>query len=401
MIGRGFDHLISLGQNHGLQNIHYLSNVSHLHPVGMTMKNIKSSSSNQSISHRVLLKKESGLGAGLHFGPDSPLVDQQSNVFLRIVLIHGCSMLRNQIIHTQTLRQSFYVKGFVETGGRRFVTPVAGSNGIVVYRQGLHITVCIFHHHIGPAHIKAIGTTANTLKFTLTILAGIQGVLTQEVGIVLGRHIATTAPTLITYTQKLNVPGGFTTILSTPVGHRYIVVRNHILYPLYHFLYGTTAHVGRNVGICTNHFTKIQEFMCTKTVVLNGTSPKNILNLRPFRNGTYIIFPMIGVGKAAARPTKHRYLKFFKRLQNILPITVLIRNVGIGTYPNAIINTSPQVFSKLPVDVFVNDLLGTVKIEFHGVGLTLSRKAQAKQACKGQQQACFHNFGFKSTFGTI
>src|SRR5690554_857947 len=371
MIGRGFDHLISLGQNHGLQNIHYLSNVSHLHPVGMTMKNIKSSSSNQSIAHGVLLKQESGLGAGLYFGPDSPLVDQQSNIFLRIVLIHGCSMLRNQIVHTQTLRQSFYVKGFVEIGGRRFVTPVAGSNGIVVHRQSIHVAMCVFHYHIGPAYIKAIGTTANTLKLTLPILTRVQGVLTQEVRIILGRHIATTAPTLITYTQKLNVPGGFTTILSTPVGHRYIVVRNHIFNPFHHFLYGTTAHVGRNVGICTNHFTKIQEFMCTKTVVLNGTSPENILNLRPFRNGTYTIFPMIGVGKAAARPTKHRYLKFFNRLQNILPITVPIRIVRIATYPKTVVTSATQMLCKLSVDVFVDYLLCSIKIERHAVVLTV------------------------------
>jgi hypothetical protein len=71
----------------------------------------------------------------------------------------------------------------------------------------------------------------------------------------------------------------------------------------------------------------------------------------PFRLGADAVFPVVLIGKAAAGPAYVRGLYFFKGRSHIVPDAPGIGNRRTLSYPVTAINTAPQVFRKMTVNM--------------------------------------------------
>src|SRR5687767_335366 len=122
-----------------------------------------------------------------------------------------------------------------------------------------HIAGNITHQHFGPLIIIDVGAGCNTKE---TIAVGPVGhescILFINIGVILGCHVATTAPYFITYSPYFYVPWFFSAILYSPFAHRAgFAIKVYILYPIRKFLYRTTAYIARQVRFRTYLLTHI------------------------------------------------------------------------------------------------------------------------------------------------
>ena len=194
------------------------------------------------------------------------------------------------------------------------------------------------------------------------IIAAISRVSAIEVSVILRAHGTSATPTLITYAKEFNIPGLLTSVLATQFSHWSLAVRGHILNPFSKFFYSTTAHIATDVWFTTEHLAEIKELMSTKRVVFYGSAPVIILHLRALFLRSNTVHPVIFVSKASARPTKNRNLKRLQRIENVLTITLDIRDVRIFPYPKTTINAGTKMLSKLSINLFMNFLRTLVNV---------------------------------------
>ena len=102
MIGRCLDHLLAVGQHDRLEYIDELCDACHLHTVGMFVEDVECHTCHKCITHGVLLIQKSRVGSRLYVRPDSPLVNDQTDLFVRIVLIHNRTVAVDEFVHEIT-----------------------------------------------------------------------------------------------------------------------------------------------------------------------------------------------------------------------------------------------------------------------------------------------------------
>ena len=98
--------------------------------------------------------------------------------------------------------------------------------------------------------------------------------------------------------------------------------------------------------------------MCAETVVFDSAAPVVIHHFRTILFGTDTVHPVIFVGKAAARPAKNGNLEVFQGIEYVGTVTFDIGYIGVLAHPKASVDTSTQMFGKLAVNFFGNNLLG-------------------------------------------
>jgi len=67
--------------------------------------------------------------------------------------------------------------------------------------------------------------------------------------------------------------------------------------------------------------------MGSKAVVFDNTTPEIVFDVRAVFNRANPVFPVIGIGEAAARPAQYRYVQLFKSIYDIFTVSVDIWNV--------------------------------------------------------------------------
>lgn len=124
---------------------------------------------------------------------------------------------------------------------------------------------------------------------------------------------------------------------------------------------GTMIRTGEGAGVSgTQHFAEVEELMCTETVVFNCASPVIVYHFGSVLFRTDTVHPVIFIGKTATRPTKYGNLKFFQCIEYIGTITFDIGDIRIFSYPKSTIDASTEMFGKLAVDFFGNNLCALV-----------------------------------------
>ena len=88
VVGRRQNHLLLVGQDHRLQDVHHLRDIGHAHAVGMPGEDVQVQRSQDRVAHAVLLGQEARIGAGQRRVPGAPFIDHESDFLLRIVLVH-------------------------------------------------------------------------------------------------------------------------------------------------------------------------------------------------------------------------------------------------------------------------------------------------------------------------
>ena len=134
----------------------------------------------------------------------------------------------------------------------------------------------------------------------------------------------------------------------------------YVFYPFCQFFYSTTTYVSADIRFSTQHFAEVEELMCTETVVFNCTSPVIVYHFGAVLFRTDTVHPVIFIGKTATRPTKYGNLEFFQCIEYVGTITFDIGNIRIFSYPKSTINTGAQMFGKLAVNFFGNNLCALV-----------------------------------------
>ena len=209
---------------------------------------------------------------GLLVPPGSPLINQQADVVLRILLVHDSLVLLDYLLDLQALTQCPVVLIVIEVDGRTLRTVPTGA-GVVVQRDTLHAGTNLIHTNLGPVVIIVAGTRCNTIQTVATLIAQVGVELTELVAVVLRAHVTTAAPCLVTNSEVLYLPGFFTSVSTAQTGHWSIAIAGHILNPLCHLLNGTRTYVTRDIRLATQHLAQVQELVGTKRVVLDGATP--------------------------------------------------------------------------------------------------------------------------------
>ena len=88
MIGRREEHLVLVGQDHGLQHIDHLGDRRQLHPVGMALEDVEGQRRHFRIAQRVLLIEKAGMAARLLVVPGAPFIHIQSDLLVGVIFVH-------------------------------------------------------------------------------------------------------------------------------------------------------------------------------------------------------------------------------------------------------------------------------------------------------------------------
>ena len=221
-------------------------------------------------------------------------------------------------------------------------------------RDALHLAADVLHQNGGPVVVVVAGTRGDAIEVVVALIAQVGVELTVLVRVVLGTHVSTAAPGLVTDTEVLHLPGLAASVGTAQTGHRGVAVASHVLYPLGHLLHGTRTNVTADIRLAAQHLAEVQELVGTERVVLDGAAPVVVTQRGTILLGTDTIHPVVVVGKAAAGPAEYGNLQGFQGLEHILTVAVDVRDLGVFAHPETAVDTAAQVLGELSVDLAIN-----------------------------------------------
>ena len=184
-----------------------------------------------------------------------------------------------------------------------------------------------FHYALCPEIIIDIGSAANLFnRFFRVIISYICLITAIFIRIKLRCHVSAAAPVFIAYTKEINLPRLFMSVFLSEVCHRRNTVECHIFNPLRHFLNRSASEVSVYICLTTYLTAEFHKLMCSKTVILNNSTPMSINHFLSCLFWSDSVFPMILISKASARPAKHRHFQFLECFNYICTHTVYIRD---------------------------------------------------------------------------
>ena len=261
-----------IGQDHRLQHIDHLSDVSHLHTIGVFVEHIQRKSCNKSIAESVLLIEVSWNGTRLLIPPCAPLINEQTNLVLWVYLIHDCLVLLNDLFDLQALGKSPIILVVVEIGSSA-LRSLPTRTGVIMQTDAVHLAPDILHKHFGPVVVVVAGTRSDAIKMVLTLVTQIGIELAVFVRVIFGSHVSTTAPGFITDSEVFHLPSFVATVLTAQTSHWCVTVGGHVFNPLGHFLHSAGTNITTNIRLAAKHLAEIQELVGTEAVVLDRTTP--------------------------------------------------------------------------------------------------------------------------------
>src|SRR5690606_4912728 len=81
------------------------------------------------------------------------------------------------------------------------------------------------------------------------------------------------------------------------------------------------------------------------------------------------VLPVVLVRKAAARPAHDGHLEFLQGLDDVVAIAARVRNRRVLSYPDALVDTAPEVLGELPIEIARNLCAGLVRMNGDRRGL--------------------------------
>ena len=239
MIGRSLDHLFSFCKDYRLKYIDNLSDIGHPYTVAVFVKDVQVNTSHQSVSHSVLLIKESWIGSRLYGEPGSPLVNDQADFFFGIILVHDGSMTADQLFHIEGFAQGLIPYLIIKVCGTSLNLP-AFRMGIIMKRKTIHksmlerlaVAEASRHNSFCPLIVIYVWTAGDLVNFLICfIVSHISLISPVLISVKFRRHVSTASPVLIAYPKESHIPGVFMTVFFSPVCHGGYSVKGHIFYP--------------------------------------------------------------------------------------------------------------------------------------------------------------------------
>ena len=175
----------------------------------------------------------------------------------------------------------------------------------------MHPVTDTIRQYIRPVIVVITGTTGYLKQMITVIVTAISRITAIQIGIIFRAHTTATSPAFISYAEIFYFPCLVTTILTAQVCHRRVTVGSHVFHPFCKLFYRTATYVSTDIWFTAQHFTKIQELVCSETVIFNRASPVVVHHLRAIFFGTDSVHPVIFIGEAAARPAKNRNGQLF------------------------------------------------------------------------------------------
>ena len=168
IVSRSQHHLVSFCQNHRLQYIYYLSNVSHLNSVSIFMEDVQTQRSHKGIAQGILLVKMTADSTRFFIPPGSPFVYHQANLLLRVIFVHNGNVTLKHIFNFAAFSHCPIVILIVEFRSRTFAS-TPSKHCIIVQRKSVHAMTHVFHQDFSPIVVIIAGTAGN-LEQTVTII---------------------------------------------------------------------------------------------------------------------------------------------------------------------------------------------------------------------------------------
>ena len=103
--------------------------------------------------------------------------------------------------------------------------------------------------------------------------------------------------------------------------------------------------------------------MGAKGVILAHAAPVRVDNGLALGLGADAIAPVVGIGKAAARPAQHGDMDVLQGIDDVAAHAVDIGDLGILAHIKALIDAAAQMLRELAVNVGINGANGTVGVD--------------------------------------
>src|SRR5262245_26729402 len=184
-------------------------------------------------------------------------------------------------------------------------------------------------------------------------------------------HIAATAPgfvanTPILHAERLLVAVGSTLISQTFSPGRSVTIRD----PIVELPGRARTDVGGEVRLRADQATQPHELMIAELVGLRRMPagwrpmlPKIVSPGTPGR-GTDAVAPMVAIGEAPARPAQIRSADSLHVFNELLANPVHVRNLGIASHPDSVIDHTAEMLDEMPVQMRVDDRARLVRRYF-------------------------------------
>ena len=298
-----------------------------------------------------------GVGAGLHFEPGSPLVQKQVNPALRVILVHHFNVAAKNVLDLNGFRKYIVVLLVSESSGRTLPAPI--DDCIVVQGNAVHTLAGeILHKHLGPVVVVVRSSGGHFVQTVVAVVAKVGAIAAEKVGVVLGSHIASAAPGLVADAEVLYLPGLLAAVGPSEVSHTALRIGSHILHPVGHLLDASAAHVAADIGLDAEHFAEIQELVGSEAVVLQGSAPVVVGDVGSLLLGSYAVHPVIIVSKTSSGPAHYRHFEGLEGIEHILAVAFDIRHFRVLAYPKSPIDAPSEVLRELSVDFLGNGIAG-------------------------------------------
>ncbi|EGY02328.1 hypothetical protein AZA_63851 [Nitrospirillum viridazoti Y2] len=221
------------------------------------------------------------------------------------------------------------------------------------------------HDGLGPGGVVIAGAHGDELGRLAGARLQEGAGLAQQVGVVIGPHVAAAAPNLVAHGEPVQGPGLVPAVGPAFLHQGAVVVRRHVGDPVGHFAHAAAAQVAVDVGAGADQFGEVHEFMGAEGVVLLHPAPVGVHDDGAAVLGADAVAPMVFIGEAAARPAHHRHMQVLQRLHHVLAIAADVGDGAVRTHPDAAIDLRAQMLRELAIDRRGDDRAGMVGLNGH------------------------------------
>ena len=171
VVCRSLDKLFALSEDYSLKNVDNLSDISHNNALAVTVEDIQLHSCNDSITHGVLLIKESGICAGFNIEPVAPLVHDKTYLVIGVVAVHYLGMSGQHNINVVSEVEYGIVIVGIKLCGRALVYPVGNVVCVEGYALCL-VGIEVLHQHLCPV-VPILSAASGTAGYLEELVAAV------------------------------------------------------------------------------------------------------------------------------------------------------------------------------------------------------------------------------------
>ena len=302
----------------------------------------------RSVAHAVLLNQKAGGAAGERRVPRTPLVDDERDLLLRVVLVHDRRVRRDEAVHLERRLQNPGVVGFVEP--HRLERRGKADHGVVVERQAIHVPAPLMalprlHHRVGPLRPPraiAAGPDGDLQHLVHVLLlrrievpdeAAVGGHLAH---VVLRRHVAAAVPALVADAEIRHLIRRGMAVRRPLLRQRRRLSGGQVLQPLGGLLRRAGAKVDRDVGLAADLVDEVHELVRAEAVRLGHAAPVRVERDGSPIHRTDALAPVVLVGETAARPADVRHLQRLQRGDDVVADAARVGDRRVGADPDAL-----------------------------------------------------------------